>query len=130
MKKALSITVAIICVVFTTSLIIGQLKAQNTKKEEGKGQIPANIMKVAERSCASCHTDPGNMMAKSHVNLSEWDKYSPEKQADKAKDMCSMVTKSKMPPKSFLTKHPDAAVSPGELKALCDWAESIQVAKK
>jgi mono/diheme cytochrome c family protein len=127
MKKAFSITVAIICVVFTTTLI---LSAQNTKKEEGKGQIPANIMKVAERSCASCHTDPGNMMAKSHVNLSEWDKYSPEKQADKAKDMCAMVTKSKMPPKSYLTKHPDAALSAGELKALCDWAESIQLAKK
>jgi len=87
-------------------------------------------MKVAERSCAACHSEPGNMMAKSHLNLSEWDKYSPEKRADKARDMCSMVTKSKMPQKGYLNKHPEAAVSPEELKALCDWAESIQVAKK
>jgi hypothetical protein len=69
-------------------------------------------------------------MAKSHVNLTDWNKYSPEKQADKAKDMCEQMTKSKMPTKSFLTKHPDAAVSPEELKTLCAWAESIQVAKK
>jgi hypothetical protein len=40
----------------------------------------------------------GNGMAMMHLNLTNWDKFSPEKQADKAKDMCKMVSKGKMPP--------------------------------
>ena len=87
-------------------------------------------MKIAERSCVKCHTEGGNGMALMHLNLSNWDKYSPEKQASKAKDMCKMVTKDKMPPKSFRESHPDGVPSEAEIKTICDWAASIQVSKK
>jgi hypothetical protein len=53
-----------------------------------------------------------------------------EKQADKAADMCKMVSKDKMPPKSFREKNPGAAPSKDEAKIICDWATSIQIVKK
>jgi hypothetical protein len=87
-------------------------------------------MKIAERSCVKCHTEGGNGMALMHLNLSNWDKFSLEKQADKAKDMCKMVSKDKMPPKSFREKNPGAAPTKDEAKIICDWASSIQIVKK
>jgi hypothetical protein len=131
MKKTISIAVALVSVLFISSLIINQLNAQNAKSGSTQGKaIPANVMKIADKSCGACHAEPGSMMAISHLNLSNWEKYSAEKQADKAKDMCTMVTKGKMPPKSFSSKHPDAAISTDQLNEICNWAQSIQMPKK
>ena len=69
-------------------------------------------------------------MALMHLNLSNWDKFSLEKQADKAKDMCKMVSKGKMPPKDFREKNPGAAPNKDEGKIICDWATSIQIVKR
>ena len=87
-------------------------------------------MQIAERSCVKCHTEGGNGMALMHLNLSNWDKFSMEKQADQAKDMCGMVSKEKMPPKSFKKDHPNAAPTADEVKMICEWSQSIQPAPK
>jgi hypothetical protein len=131
MKKIIMITVAVASVLFMTALIVNPVSAQTAKKSVGDNKpIPSAVMKIAEKSCVNCHTEPGNGMALMHVNLSNWDKYSPEKQADKAKAMCNMVTKDKMPPKKFRSTHPDGIPSKDEIKTICDWAESLQVPKK
>jgi hypothetical protein len=131
MKKSISIAVAVVCVLFITSLIINQLTAQAAPEGSAVSKsIPANVMKIADKSCVKCHTEPGDFMALSHLNLSNWDKYSPEKQAAKAKSMCTMVTKDKMPPKKFRANHPDGVPTTEELNTICNWAQSIQVAKK
>lgn len=92
--------------------------------------IPANILNIAGKSCVKCHTVPGNMMALSHLNLSKWDTYSAEKQAAKAKAMCDMISKDKMPPKKFKAQNPGFLITKDEIKIICDWSASIQVAKK
>ena len=131
MKKAISITFAVLGIVFLTSMIMNHSSAQSSQKDGivSKPISPA-VMKIAERSCVKCHTEGGNGMALMHLNLSNWDKFSLEKQADKAKDMCKMVSKNKMPPKSFREKNPGAARSKDEVKIICDWATSIQIVKK
>jgi len=131
MKKAISITFAVLGIVFLTSMIMNHSSAQSSQKDGivSKPISPA-VMKIAERSCVKCHTEGGNGMALMHLNLSNWDKFSLEKQADKAKDMCKMVSKNKMPPKSFREKNPGAAPSKDEVKIICDWATSIQIVKK
>jgi hypothetical protein len=131
MKKSIWITVSVVCVIFVTSLIINQLTAQSsTKGGIISKPIPANVMKIAEKSCVKCHTEPGNGMALAHLNLSNWDKFSMEKQADRAKEMCNMVSKDKMPPKSFREKNPDGVPTKEEVKTICDWAQSIRIIKK
>ena len=134
MKKAIIFTLAFLGVVFLTSMILNGslIKSSTPSHEESTISKPISlaVMKIAERSCVKCHTEGGNGMALMHLNLSNWDKFSPEKQADKAKDMCKMVSKEKMPPKSFREKNPDAAPTKDEEKIICDWATSIQVVKK
>jgi hypothetical protein len=131
MKKAISLSFAILGVVLLTSMIINQSAAQSsTKAGIVSKPISPSVMKIAERSCLKCHTEPGNGMALAHLNLSNWDKFSMEKQADKAKDMCKMVSKDKMPPKSFREKNPGGAPTQQEVKTICDWAQSIQIIKK
>jgi hypothetical protein len=131
MKKAIIVSFAILGVIFMTSMIINHSAAQSsTKGGIVSKPISPSVMKIAERSCVKCHTEPGNGMALAHLNLSNWDKFSMEKQADKAKDMCKMVSKDKMPPKSFREKNPGGAPTQQEVKTICDWAQSIQIIKK
>ena len=130
MKKLLKISIAAIGIFMITALIIIPMTAQSATQNGGGKAIPESVMKIANKSCVKCHTEGGNGMALMHLNLSNWDKYSPEKQASKAKDMCKMVTKDKMPPKSFRESHPDGVPSETEIKTICDWAASIQVSKK
>jgi hypothetical protein len=131
MKKAIILSFSILIVVFLTSMILNKSAAQSsTKKGIVSKPISPSVMKIAERSCLKCHAEPGNGMALAHLNLSNWDKFSMEKQADKAKDMCKMVSKDKMPPKSFREKNPDGVPTQKEVKTICDWAQSIQIIKK
>ena len=131
MKKAISITFAILGIFFLTSMIMNHSSAQSSQKDGivSKPISPA-VMKIAERSCVKCHTEGGNGMALMHLDLSNWEKFSMEKQADKAKDMCKMVSKDKMSPKSFREKNPGAAPTKDEAKIICDWASSIRIVKK
>ena len=131
MKKSIGVSFAVLGMVFLISMIMNHSWAQSSQKEGivSKPISPA-VMKIAERSCVKCHTEGTNGMALMHLNLSNWDKFSPEKQAAKAKDMCKMVSKDKMPPKSFREKNPGAAPTKDEVKIICDWATPIQTVKK
>jgi hypothetical protein len=94
------------------------------------GAIPENVMKIAEKSCVSCHSEPGNADALARLNLTNWDKYSPDKQASKAQAMCIMISKDKMPPATYRGTHPESILSTDEIKTVYAWAQSLQNAKK
>jgi len=123
-------TAAVVCLFFTVGLLINTVSAQTHTQSGGGKAIPESVIKIAEKSCVKCHTEGGNGMALMHLNLSNWDKYSPEKQASKAKNMCKMVMKDKMPPKNFRKNHSEGIPTEAEVKTICDWASSIQVSKK
>ena len=131
MKKLLGIFIAVSCFFIISALIFNPAITQSAPKSSTGGKpIPEKVMKIAEKSCVKCHTEPGEGMALAHLNLSNWDKYSPEKQAAKAKAMCNMVTQVKMPPKSFRESHPDGIPTTEEIKTICDWSQSLQPATK
>jgi hypothetical protein len=110
--------------------IINPMAAQTTQKSaDTLKSIPADVMSVLKKSCFGCHAEPGKSTAMLHVNFTKWDEYSAEKQASKAKDMCSEVTKDKMPPKKFRENNPEAIPTKEEMKILCEWAEMMQKTK-
>ena len=127
MKKLISLYVAAACVLFLVMIVINPGTAISSGKGMGNGtQIPEKVMGIAEKSCVNCHAEPGNPMVLAHLDLTNWEKYSLEKQAARAKEMCSMVSKDKMPPNSFRKNHPDGVPSEEEIKTICGWAESLQ----
>ena len=87
--------------------------------------IPDSVFAVFHKTCINCHADDGNGMARSHVNFDKWDTYSAEKQADKAKDICKMLTKGAMPPGSYRKANPDLVPTEAEVKKVCDWAHTL-----
>ena len=124
MKKLITIAVAFLSILLITAQINIPLYNQSTLKSAGVSKpISDKVMKIVKKSCGNCHSEPGNGMALAHINLTNWDKYSPEKQAAKAKTMCNMVSKGKMPPKNFREKHPDGISSKEEIKTICEWAQ-------
>jgi hypothetical protein len=130
MKKVSKATIAF-AVVFCTALLVNPVSAQ-TAKSTGDVQkpIPADVMKFLGKSCIGCHSDQGSKMEMSVLNITGWDKYAPKKQASKAKAICKMVTKEKMPPKGFRNSNPDAVPTQEDIQLVCDWANSLQAAKK
>jgi len=124
MKRLISLafTVVIVSVVYTSS----QISAQTAVAKP----IPADVLKFTEKSCNACHGEQGGKMAQSALNLAGWDKYSPEKQAAKAKAMCDEVTKGKMPPKGYRNNNPGSVPGDEDIKMLCNWAESLKTANK
>jgi hypothetical protein len=131
MKKSMSIAVGFLSIIFIASLTINPLAARTAKDGANLGNpIPESVMKIAQKSCVNCHAAPARGMSISMLNLSNWDKMTPEQQAKKAGAMCYMVTKGKMPPKKFKKSNPEGVPSKEEIATICDWSKSIQVPKK
>lgn len=134
MKITINLTFAILGIIFLNSMIMNHSSAQSSLPSQKDGTvskpISSNVMKIAQRSCVKCHTEGGKRKAMMLLNLSNWDKFSPKKQANKANDMCKIVSKGKMPPEVFREKNPGETPTKDEVKILCDWATSIQVVKR
>lgn len=88
--------------------------------------IPDNLKIVFKNSCMTCHSDNGGGMAKANLNFSKWDTYTPEKQVKKAVEICKVVSKGSMPPKSFIKSHPEAVLSDEQKALICKWGESLK----
>jgi hypothetical protein len=131
MKKSMSIACVFFSIIFITAMNINPLSARATKNGDNSGNgIPESVMNIAKKSCVNCHAAPARGMAISMLNLTKWDNWSPEKQAAKARAMCNMVTKGKMPPKKFRAGNPEGVPSKEEIATICEWSQSIQVVKK
>jgi cytochrome c5 len=131
MKKIIKMTAMFAGAILFMALMTNTVSAQTEQKQSAAAKtFPADVSKVIEKSCVKCHKEPGNKMALSLVDLSKWDKYEPVKQAEKAKKMCKMITKGKMPPKGFRKEHPNEIPTDADIKVICDWANSLQPAGK
>ena len=128
MKKFIATTLALASVLVLTVLITSPVYGQNTG--EDKTQLPQEVLKITKKSCANCHYEPATGFSISLLNFSKFAKLSDKKKASFARSVCKMASKGKMPPKSFLEKHPNATLTTDEIKTLCDWAESLKIVKK
>ncbi|MEI8204059.1 MAG: heme-binding domain-containing protein [Bacteroidota bacterium] len=128
MKKLIKISLTATSILIFMLVTINLASAQKT---EAVGKpIPDAIVKITKKSCATCHAEPAGGMAISVLNLSKWDAYPAKKQASKAEAICNKVSKDKMPPKKFKEKHPEAVLTKEEIKAICDWAATLNSPKK
>lgn len=120
------ISIAVASVLLITAFVSLPMQAQTgNMTADTLKPVPADVAAIFKKSCIGCHSEPGNKMAMLKLNFSKWDGYSPEKQAAKANTMCEEVTKGKMPPPKFVLKNPETALSPEEVKRICEWAASF-----
>jgi hypothetical protein len=125
MKKILYLLIAVgFSVTVATGLTSQNPEAASVNFYSGdsKPDIPENVYKIVERSCFHCHSDSSsNFAAKGKLNFTNWNDYSTARKISRLDAVCNMITKGKMPKKSFIKDHPDKALSPEEREMICKW---------
>jgi hypothetical protein len=102
---------------------------QDKPKTTASTSIPDSINKIFNHSCVSCHSSGGNVMAQTKLNFNKWDRYKAKKKASKAEDICRMLVKEKMPPKSVRESKPETIPTKAQIKSVCLWAVSLKQKK-
>ena len=92
--------------------------------------LPDEINKIITVSCIPCHTSEGGLMSRSKLNFTEWTKYTPEKQKEKAAKMYSEINKGDMPPKKAREKNPEKIPTKEQAEIIKKWSESFPSDKK
>jgi len=113
----------------------GELKAHQP--------VPPAVQDLLERACYDCHSNHtrypwyANVQpvawwlaahiedGKRHLNFSEFASYPAKKAAKKAAEIGDEVGEHQMPLKSYTLMHPEARLTPAEIKLLTDWAEAL-----
>ncbi len=127
MKKTFYFSLVILACIIITAMVNPNNNESNVKAPLMSGYMPENsfpdsVMKIFERSCFDCHSDKsGNFTAKGKVNFTNWDEYTPAKKVGKMDDICNIITKGKMPKKSYVSKNPEKALTKAEIDLICKW---------
>jgi hypothetical protein len=87
--------------------------------------LPEDVSKIVAVSCTPCHTSEGGLMSKSKLNFTEWDKYSPAKQKERAAKMYSEISKGAMPPKKAREKSPEKIPTKEQAEIIQKWSLSF-----
>ncbi len=128
MKNIFKIGLPILVFVFAFTYLL-ELENDTPKSVENtnitKLEIPGNIQGIFDKTCVVCHSsDSKNMKGKMKLNIDHFTdgKYSKGKLIGKLRGITKVLGKSSMPPKKFLKKYPDKALSVSDSKTLLDWA--------
>jgi len=129
MKKIALLSLISVSIFFALAFAISPQDGTSSSAPAPAGPgtaLPDSIQKLVRRACMDCHADDGNFMARGKVNFSSWEKYDAEKQMNKAKAMCKMLTKNSMPPKKWRENNPQDVPTQTETDMVCRWANSLQ----
>lgn len=111
---------------FALLLIPCKLSGQAGSKDENVNAIPDKLNAVFRNSCMPCHWKGGKFKSTFHLNFSKWDNYSSEKQAEKAKKICTVLLDEDMPPAFVREAKPDIVPTKEQVDAVCKWSATIQ----
>ena len=118
MKKSLSI--------FTLVILVFSLVALGAKKPaETAAAMPDDVKAVIESSCFGCHnTDSRNEDGKKELDFNKLDSLTKIQMISKYKEIGEVLEKNEMPPKKFLERFPDKALSDDHKKLLMEWSKT------
>jgi len=106
---------------------------------ESRLQLTPPVAAILERSCNDCHSNKtrwpwySNVAplswfvidhvnhGRSHLNFSEWGRYSQRDVDGTLKQICQEVKAGAMPLSSYTPLHPGSKLSAEDVKILCDW---------
>ncbi len=126
MKRSLNPGYGFLYLVFLFTLSgFNTLSAQSGSKDK-QAPIPGNIKKILWNSCMPCHGENGGRLPTSKFKFSRWKAYGQNKQAEKAAQICSVITAGKMPPKAERIRHPERIPTQEQTDMICKWADSIK----
>lgn len=105
--------------------------------------VPAPVLALLKRACYDCHSNYtaypwyANIQpvswwltqhvneGKQHLNFSVFGAYSAKRAGKNAEEIADEVTHHDMPLPSYTWLHPEARLTPAEIKLLVDWANAL-----
>jgi len=146
MRTKVKIVITILVAAFALAQFIRPSRINPPVNEPDTLRASSNLAPevdaVLVRSCNDCHSNetrypwysnitPANWFLDSHIrdgraelNFSEWNTYTARRKARKLDEICEQVETGAMPLPSYLWVQRKAALSPDEVRLLCDWAMS------
>jgi mono/diheme cytochrome c family protein len=128
--KKISLSAFLLPVTLFLGLLVANQPVSGQENANPSSSIPDNVNKIVTVSCVPCHTSQGGLLSKAKLNLSEWARYSPEKQKEKAAKMYSELNKGAMPPKMAREKRPEIIPTAEQAEIIKKWSESFPAEKK
>ena len=131
MKRTITIILPALLFVFSMAFMFDVEKNDEPVVENisniSKLDMPDNIKAILDNSCMGCHNNESkSTKGKMKLNFDKFNdgKYSKGKQIAKLNGIVKTLGKGKMPPKKFIAKYPDRALSAEDTKALSEWAKA------
>ena len=107
---------------FALSFTDGNTNTQGAM-DNPKYVIPSDAQNVIDNSCYGCHSSDGNSTkGKMKLNFDKMQNMSTGKFVSKMSKIVKVLDKGKMPPKKYVAKHPEEALSDEQISALKTWA--------
>jgi mono/diheme cytochrome c family protein len=129
MKKAVT-SILSVQLILVIGLFLLNLTAKGQETAKVSSALPADISMIVSVKCVPCHTSSGGFMSKGALNLSDWDKFTPGKQKNRAEKMVSMLNKNSMPPKSAKASRPEIVPTKEDIATIKKWADSLPAPDK
>ncbi len=135
--------------VLVVLVLIQFVRPEKNQSEDGANdittvmQVPENVKEIIKTSCADCHSNytkypwyseiaPVSWYlaqhvneGKEHLNFSEWAAYNKDQKSHILKDLDEELEEHKMPLKSYLILHKEAAMTKEQYEILLSWLKSI-----
>jgi hypothetical protein len=106
--------------------------------------VPAPVLTLLKNACYDCHSnhtrypwyarvqpvrwwlDSHIREGKEHLNFSEFGSYPARRAGKKLDQIIDEVEEKTMPLKSYTWIHPEARLSPADIKLISDWADGLR----
>lgn len=86
-------------------------------------ETPKAVQAIIQKSCFGCHnSESQNDKAKEKLDFKAFDSLEHMNKIKALREIGKAVEEDEMPPKKFLDRYPDRALTADEKKALMDWA--------
>ncbi len=129
MKKTTSGILFILASLILLSFVPGlKITGEGSPKDADQNVMPADLKPFFESHCKPCHFKGGKFKPLFKLNFTKWEDYSTKKQADKAKDICSVLSDESMPPEMARKFNPKVIPTKEQIDAVCKWSASLQAA--
>lgn len=101
------------------------LSAQNQPAKKITYPMPQKVQTVFENKCYGCHNNEARSeKARTGLNFDTLDQLDKVQLVSRLSEVKKEVSEGEMPPKKMVEKHPEAALTAAESKALIAWVKT------
>ena len=118
------ISIAVLAIISLSAFNINIESEKRLLSSEDTFEIPEDIQNIFDKSCFGCHNvDAKSDKAKKKLMIDQMHELSKAKLIAALGDIKDVVEEGDMPPKKFLDKYPDKAMTEEETKMIKEWAD-------